>query len=75
MTGCSKSMTLCCSRDGQKLRVSKSATQPVRLPPSHQHLMKYLDFAPYFDGVRERDAQGGGCVSVCDGGGKSSGEF
>lgn len=37
--------------------------------------MKYLDFAPYFNGVRERDAQGGGCVSMCDGGGKSSGEL
>lgn len=43
--------------------------------PSHQHLMKYLDFAPYFNGVRVRDAKGGGCVSVCDGGEKSSGEF
>lgn len=41
--------------------------------PPHQHLMKYLDFASYFNG--QRDAQGGGCVSVCDGGGESSGEF
>lgn len=35
--------------------------------------MKYLDFAPYFNGVWERDAQGGGSVIMCDGGGKPSG--
>lgn len=36
--------------------------------------MKYLDFAPYFNGVRERDARNGGCGSVCAGGGRSSGD-
>lgn len=56
-------------------RGSKRALHSLPACPPHQHLMKYLDVAPYFNGVRERDMQGRGCVSVCDGGGESSGEF
>jgi len=37
--------------------------------------MKYLDFAPYFNRLRERDVLGGGYVRVCDGEGEYSGEF
>lgn len=62
-----------CSLGGQEWRVSGSAAQLPACPP-HQHIMKYLDFAPYFNGVRERDARNGGCGSVCAGGGRSSGD-
>lgn len=68
-----ESKSPCCLLGGQELRVSERAAQLPVCPP-HQHIMKYLDFAPYFNGVREWDARNGGCGSVCNGEGKSSGD-
>lgn len=54
---------LVASRVGSS-RGSERALHSLPACPPHQHLMKYLDFAPYFNGVRERDVQGRGYVSV-----------
>lgn len=63
-------MSGCCSRGGRSSGSMRAAySQPAC--PSHQHLMKYLDVALYFNGVGERAAQDGGC----DGGRMSSGVF
>lgn len=55
----------------------RGITRAAQLPvcPPHQHIVKHLDLAAYFNGPRETDARNGACGSVCVmGKGKSSGD-